>query len=189
MKKFIFITILVLTGFVLGAQVPQGFKYQAVARDNTGNVLANISVTFRISILQGTITGTSVYSELHSKTTNAFGLVDLEIGKGSSPSGNFTTINWGDNVYFVKVEMDPSGGIAFQHLGTSQLLSVPYALMSQKAAEVADNSVTNSKIANNAVTVAKLPAGATGSTFLRGDGTWQTPVAGSALPGGNPGNI
>ncbi len=62
------------------------------------------------------------------KLTNAFGLVDLEIGKGTPVTGTFTGINWGDNDYFLKVEMDPNGGSSWQAMGTSQLLSVPYAL-------------------------------------------------------------
>jgi hypothetical protein len=156
MKTLNLIFAFMLTGAVLMAQTPQSIKYQAVARDNSGNVLANRNVSFKISILQGTVTGTAVYSELHAKTTNVFGLVDLEIGKGSSYVGDFTSINWGGNSYFVKVEMDPTGGIAFQYLGTSQLLSVPYALMAKKAEEINDNSVTTSKIANNAVTSAKI---------------------------------
>jgi hypothetical protein len=69
-----------------------------------------------------------VYTELHIKTTNAFGLVDLEIGRGTAPTGSFSAINWGTNMYFLKVDMDPAGGATYQLMGTSQLLSVPYAL-------------------------------------------------------------
>lgn len=188
-------SILLIVGlvfFVLTAnsQTPQAFKYQAVARDNSGSALVSKNVSFRISILQGSATGASVYSEKHAKTTNAFGLVEMEIGNGSSPTGTFSTINWAANTYFLKVEMDPNGGSSYQLMGTSQLLSVPYALQAAKAEEVADNSVTAAKLANNAVTVAKLPAGATASTFLRGDGTWQTPASGTtATPGGDQGSI
>ena len=119
------------------AQVPQAFKYQAVVRDNSGNVLPNRSVSFRISILSGSTSGVLVYSETHTgKITNSFGLVDLEIGKGNVTSGSFTNINWGNNTCFLKVEIDPNGGTAFQALGTSQLLSVPYALYSKVAESV-----------------------------------------------------
>jgi hypothetical protein len=128
MKKLYLFTLFCFLLLVAGAQSPQSFKYQAITRNASGEVLANKTVTFKISIVQSTFSGPVVYSELHSKTTNSFGLVDLEIGNGSSPSGAFTGINWGSSNYFVKVEMDPAGGIAFQPMGTSQLLSVPYAL-------------------------------------------------------------
>lgn len=190
MKKSIFLFIIaILFALTTSSQTPQAFKYQAVARDLSGSVLVSKNVSFRISILQSSASGTSVYSENHTKTTNAFGLVDLEIGNGSSPTGNFSAINWANNSYFLKVELDPNGGSAYQLMGTSQLLSVPYAIQSKKTEEVADNSVTAAKIANNAVTVAKLPAGATATTYLRGDGTWQTPAGGSTTPYGNDGDI
>ena len=190
MKKSIFLFVIaILFALTTSSQTPQAFKYQAVARDLSGSVLASKNVSFRISILQSSASGTSVYSEKHTKTTNAFGLVDLEIGNGSSPTGNFSAINWASNSYFLKVELDPNGGSAYQLMGTSQLLSVPYAIQSKKTEEVADNSVTAAKIANNAVTVAKLPTGATATTYLRGDGTWQTPAGGSTTPYGNDGDI
>ncbi|HQH25200.1 MAG TPA: tail fiber domain-containing protein [Bacteroidales bacterium] len=116
----------------VAAQAPQSFKYQAVARDLSGNVLAGKSVRFRISILKGSTSPTAVYTEQHIKTTNSFGLVELEIGKGSVPSGSFPGINWGNDDYFLKVEMDPNGGSAFQEMGTSQFLSVPYALYARE---------------------------------------------------------
>ena len=121
------------------AQTPQLFSYQAVARDNSGKALANQSVSFRISILSGSLGGTTEYVETHlGKTTNAYGLVELEIGKGTSVTGTFSAINWGSNSYFVQIEMDPSGGNAFQLLGTSQLLSVPYALHAKTVENVDD---------------------------------------------------
>lgn len=114
------------------AQVPQAFKYQAVVRDHSGNVMAEKGVSFKISILSGSATGTAIYSEIHSgKTTNGFGLVDLEIGKGTPVSGSFSTITWYTGTYYIKVELDPAGGSAYQPLGTSQLLSVPYALQAE----------------------------------------------------------
>jgi hypothetical protein len=131
MKNLIAFLVIMTFGLTSFAQAPQAFKYQAVARDASGNVLANKNVTFRISIIQGTVTGAIVYNELHSKTTNSFGLVDLEVGHGTSPSGDFSAIKWAVDQFFLKVEMDPAGGIAFQNMGTSQLLSVPYALYSR----------------------------------------------------------
>ncbi len=134
MKKVIVLSVLLLLTLILSAQTPQSFRYQAVARDNSGAVLANQNVSFQISILSGSVSGTEVYKETHTgKTTNAFGLVDLEIGKGTPVTGTFSAINWESNLYFVKVDMDPAGGSTYQVLSTSQLLSVPYALYSEKA--------------------------------------------------------
>ena len=137
MKSFLLVITTLIIGVVALAQTPQSFRYQAVARDNSGNVLTNQSLSFRISILNGSIAGTVVYSETHTGlSTNTFGLVELEIGKGSLIDGSFSTIDWSANNYFVKIEMDPAGGSAYQVLSTSQLLSVPYALYSQKAGNV-----------------------------------------------------
>ena len=115
------------------AQAPESFNYQTVVRDLTGQLWSNKNVKFRINILEGSVTGISVYAELHSKTTNNFGLTDMEIGKGSAPRGDFSAINWGGNTFFIKVEIDPNGGTAFQEMGTIQLLSVPYALYAKTA--------------------------------------------------------
>lgn len=109
-------------------QAPHAFKYQAVVHDTSGEVMAGKNVNFKISILRESATGTTVYSELHSKTTNAFGLVDLEIGEGTSPSGTFSGIDWSSGIYYIRVEMDPEGGASWQLMGTNELLSVPYAL-------------------------------------------------------------
>jgi hypothetical protein len=134
MKNLTFLILAIILGVAVSAQTPQSFRYQAVARDNSGNVLANQPVSFRISILSGSVSGTVAYSETHTGlSTNAFGLVELEIGKGTPVTGTFSSINWGSNTYFVKVEMDPEGGGTYQTLSTSQLLSVPYALYSEKA--------------------------------------------------------
>ena len=143
MKTAFLLFIVLLMAKTSFAQAPQSFRYQAVARDATGNVLANKNVSFKISLIQGSVTGTVVYSEQHAKTTNTFGLVDLEVGRGTSPSGNFQAISWGVNAYFVKVEMDPNGGSAYQNMGTSQLLSVPYALHARNVELEADGDPTN----------------------------------------------
>ena len=120
----------------INAQTPQSFKYQAVVRDGAGNVLANQMVGFQLSILQTSETGTAVYTETFNKTTNFYGLVNLNIGEGTPVSGNFSTINWGADAYFLKVELDETGGTSYTHIGTSKLNSVPYALH----ANTADNT-------------------------------------------------
>ncbi len=128
MKKiYVFLLTMVLS-LIICAQAPNAFKYQTVVRDASNQIIANQSVGFKISILQTTATGTAVYVETHNTATNAVGIVNLEIGKGTPVSGNITTINWGTNVYYLKIEIDPNGGTAYTHMGTSQLLSVPYAM-------------------------------------------------------------
>jgi uncharacterized protein (TIGR02145 family) len=121
----------------LAAQAPQAFKYQAVARDVSGLILPDKNVSFKISILSGNTSGPVIYSETHSgKKTNAFGLVDLEIGKGTPDTGTFVSIPWGTGTYYVKIEMDPNGGSSYSVMGTSQFLSVPYALYSKNAENI-----------------------------------------------------
>jgi trimeric autotransporter adhesin len=121
-----------------GAQTPQAIKYQAIARNSSGDVIANQNVSFRISILQGSASGSTIYEEIQPATTNQFGLANLSIGEGNVVSGIFDSIKWGNDTYFVKIEFDPAGGNNFALMGTSQLLSVPYSLYSAHA-KVADN--------------------------------------------------
>jgi trimeric autotransporter adhesin len=143
MKTTFLSFLLVLFWINLFSQTPQAFKYQSVVRNLSGQVLTNKAVTFRISILQGSATGTVMYSELHSKTTNDFGLADMEIGKGTPVSGSFGSINWGTATFFMKVEIDPAGGTNYQAMGTSQLVSVPYALFAKNVEIEADGDPSN----------------------------------------------
>jgi hypothetical protein len=139
MKKIFTLLAAIIITSNLFAQAPQKMSYQAVIRNATNELLVNKPVKMRISILQGSATGSSVYSELHSATTNANGLVSIEIGGGASPTGIFSSINWGNGTYFVKTETDPNNGTNYTITGTSQLLSVPYALESHNAKN-ADNA-------------------------------------------------
>jgi len=116
-------------------QAPQKFNYQAVVRDNAGNIVSEQAVGIKISILQGAVDGTVVYSETHSPTTSSLGLVTLEIGGGTT-SDDFSAIDWGGNIYFLKVEMDATGGTTYTEMGTNQILSVPYAVHSKTAENV-----------------------------------------------------
>ncbi|HOY30936.1 MAG TPA: hypothetical protein PKW80_03565 [Bacteroidales bacterium] len=118
------------------AQAPEKFNYQTVVRDNSGNILANHPVSFRISLLQDSVYGSAVYVETHNDTTNAYGLSVLKIGGGSPLSGSMAGINWADGPYYLKVELDQNGGTLFTTMGVTQLISVPYALHSGTADSV-----------------------------------------------------
>ena len=118
------------------AQAPEMFNYQAVVRDNAGNILSNQAVSFRLSILQGSMYGASVYVETQKDTTNSYGISVLKIGAGNPQYGSMTGINWTNGSYFIKVELDQSGGTAYTTMGVTQLISVPYALHSKTADSV-----------------------------------------------------
>ena len=131
MKKLYTLLLAVTTAFVF-AQVPQGFSYQAIAFNASGNPIANGNISVRISILNDSVTGTNLYTETHSKTTNSKGLINLNIGQGAPVSGAFSGINWGVSSKFIKVEIDPAGGTNYTNVGTNQLMSVPYAMTASK---------------------------------------------------------
>ncbi|WP_299433074.1 hypothetical protein [uncultured Aquimarina sp.] len=114
-------------------QTPQMFNYQSVIRDNTGSILINQNIGFQISILQGSSSGSSAYTETHSITTSNNGVAAFMIGNGSVVSGDFTSIDWGSSTYFVQLEADTAGGTNYQLIGTSQLISVPYAIHARSA--------------------------------------------------------
>ena len=121
------------------AQTPTKMSYQAVIRNSSNALVLSHIVGMKISILQGSATGTEVYTETQTPTTNANGLVSIEIGNGAG----FATINWASGSYFIKTETDPTGGTNYTITGTNQLLSVPYSL-NAKTAETADyNNLTN----------------------------------------------
>lgn len=127
------ISLLFLTGTLnIFSQVPQSFKYQAMARNAGGDVIVNQSVSLFVEILHG---ATVVYSESHNAVTNQFGLINLEIGKGNVITGTFSSINWGLGDYFISVSLDPEGGTNYSSVGTAQLLSVPYALYANKSGD------------------------------------------------------
>ena len=114
-------------------QVPEKMSYQAVVRNTTNNLVTNQPVGMQISILQGSSTGTAVYVETQTPTSNANGLVSLEIGGGTVVSGNMATINWANGPYFIKTETDIDNNTSYDVTSTSQLLSTPYALFAKSA--------------------------------------------------------
>jgi hypothetical protein len=141
--------------WLVWTQVPEKMSYQAIIRNNSGQLVTDHNVGMKISILQGSITGTPVYEEAHTATTNANGLVTIEIGGGTTLSGTFADIDWTGGPYFLKTQTDPAGGTDYSITGTSQLLSVPYALYAKNSG-LTDNSITSSHILNESVYAADI---------------------------------
>lgn len=128
MKKEILSLILFFLSGMLLAQAPQSFKYQAVARDSDGQALVNTAIGVEISIISDNINGSSVYTETFTALSNQVGVFNLNIGQGNVQSGSFVDIDWGADNYFLNIAIDVDGGSNYMDMGTSQLLSVPYAL-------------------------------------------------------------
>src|SRR5690554_5573118 len=141
MKKIITVCAVLLMTASVFAQAPEKMSYQAVVRDGSNALVSSTAVGMQISILQGSATGTAVYVETQTPTSNINGLVSLEIGSGTVVSGDFTTIDWANGPYFIKTETDPTSGTSYTITGTSQLLSVPYALHA-KTAETVTGTIT-----------------------------------------------
>jgi hypothetical protein len=133
MKRILLLAIILLPAFMVKAQAPEKMSYQAVIRNSSNELVANSAVGMRVSILQGSADGTAVYVETQTPTSNANGLVSIEIGDGTVVQGSVEDIDWVFGPYFIKTETDPSGGTNYTITGTSQLLSVPYALFAKSS--------------------------------------------------------
>ncbi len=161
---------MILLASGLLAQVPGKLSFQAVVRNTEGEPLKNSNVGIRIQLLQSSEFGAAIYVETHETTTNENGVVTLEIGGGTVVTGNLDTVDWKKGPYFLKTEIDPSGGMNYTITGTSQLLSVPYALY-------AKTTSLPSGLVN-------LTANPNAGDLLLFDGTgWK------ALPKGNDGQV
>jgi hypothetical protein len=170
MKKictFLLTVSIVLLACQSYAQVPQKINYQAVARNSSGALLASTNIAVRISIHDGSATGTTVYQERHTATTNTLGLFSFGIGTGSVITGTFAGIDWSTGNKFLQIELDPAGATSYIDMGTQELLSVPFALYA----------------ANGGITGPAGPAGATGPAGPAG----ATGPAGPAGPAGADG--
>jgi hypothetical protein len=172
--KHIYLFFALFFATTLFAQIPQGFSYQAVALNASGNAVASSPVKVRLSILDNSATGTAVYTETHNPSTNNMGLFTLTIGQGTPLSGTFAGINWGTNSKFLKVEIDIANGTNYITIGSSQLLAVPYAMY---AGAVAGMGGTTGTMLNqlylygsfnsfNAGTALQMPAYATYEKFV-----------------------
>lgn len=127
-KSFLLACMLTFTTIFSIAQAPATMSYQAVIRDATDALLVNQTVGVQISIIQTSPVGPVVFAETHNPTTNANGLITLEIGTGTPVTGSISAINWYTGPYFVQTETDPTGGTTYSLTTTSQLMSVPFAL-------------------------------------------------------------
>ena len=125
--------ILLFIPFIGFSQAPNQFKYQSIARDLAGSVLNTVPIGLRISVRDLSPTGTIVFQETHSLTTNQFGLFTLSIGGGTPVTGTIALVDWGNGAKYVEIEADLSGGTAYDPFGTTELLSVPYAIYANTA--------------------------------------------------------
>ncbi len=177
MKKFYITVILFVIAFSTAfSQVPGAINYQAVVRNSSGEIVVNQNVSFRISVLQDTESGTVVYSETHTLSTNDYGLANFEIGGGTVESGSFTPTGWGANSHFIKVEFDAAGGTAFSHLGTSKLTSVPYAFHAQTVA----NDAVDDADADPANEIQTISLNGTLLELSNGGGSVTLPASGGS---------
>lgn len=174
-KLYPFLTLLLLSALVW-AQSPQKMSYQAVVRDNNNNLVVKRPVGVKMSVLKGSEKGNVVYSELFSPNpeTNANGLLTLEIGGGTPVSGTFSEIDWSKGPFFVRTEIDPSGGSNYTVTGTSPLLSVPFALhaltVEKDKVDDADNDPTNE--------IQQLNLSGTTLSLSKGGGSVNLPTSG-----------
>ena len=178
MKNYLLVLSLLLIGLDLQAQAPPSFNYQAVVRDADGQILSNQAVGLQISLIANNGVDTStVYMETHTATTNAFGLVNLEIGRGTEDFGQFDTLDW-SQATFIRIGLDLSGGSNYQEMGTAELLSVPYALYASAggSSELPSDAQTGDIAFYDGSGWQRLAAGAPGTVLTMGpDGLpiWQ----------------
>ncbi len=156
MNYFTVILCLILTAGNLAAQSapPQAFNYSGVARNASNNPIANQIIGVQLSILKGNAaTGAVVYKENHSTNTDALGLFNLAVGTGAVQTGVFANIDWSSDNYFLKVGLDAAGGTNFITMGTTQLLSVPYALYAKSTGSTSGGNNSGYDIKLNGVSI------------------------------------
>jgi hypothetical protein len=165
MKRKLLLFAFIFTGFAAYAQAPNQLNYQGVARTSAGSPIASAPIGVQLTIHDGSSTGTTVYQETQTVTTNAFGLYNIAFGTGTVTSGTWAGINWSTGNKYMEVGIDPAGGSAYTSLGTSQLLSSPYALYANKA-----GSANTATTATTATTI-------TGTVPMSGDVTGTNAAA------------
>lgn len=211
MKKLV--TFFALLFFItIFAQAPQGFNYQATVRNNTGALIVNQNVYFKFNIIQGSSTSLPVFTETHYVPTDELGQVNLVIGQGTASLGTFATIDWSLGNYYLGIELNTGSG--YTAMGTTQLLSVPYALYAQNAGNattptipslasvLAENNSANNLVITNVanpinnqdaatklyvdtqITANALPNGTSIGDLLSWNGSSWQPIANNSAFGG-----
>jgi len=185
MKNLLTTLLLTFSCTFIFAQSPESVSYQAILRNASNALVTNQAVASRVSILSGSPTGTAVYVETHSVTSNVNGLITFEIGNGTLVSGNFSTIDWGNGPFFIQTETDPAGGTNYTITGTSQLLSVPYALHANTADSVSGGFTETDPVygASLASSITSADTTRWGSAGADGDWTVATNDMHSAVTG------
>lgn len=200
MKRAIAFAIMVLTITGVFAQAPSTLNYEFTANNSTGTPVAGRTVGIRASILQGSSSGTAVYIETHNSTTDVNATARITVGGGTVVFGTYGSIDWSSGPYYIKVDIDVSGGSNYNISSTNQFLSVPYALRAKTAESISGNAaggdltgsypnptvassaITTAKIANANVTLPKISSsGATTGQAITYDGSsvvWGTPATG-----------
>ena len=133
MKRIFLIIIITCVCKIIFAQAPESFSYQAIVHNSAGEIVTSRPVSFRFSILMGKVSGMLVYSETQKVTTDQDGMVTLAIGEGINKTGNLANIPWDSDKFYLKVEIDVTGGNVFIDIGTTQLLNIPLVLSEEKS--------------------------------------------------------
>jgi len=170
MKNNFLVVLLVTLSLITNAQTPQSIPYQAVIRNTDGTVMAEAAITMTFKIHDVTATGIVVYEENHTSSTNAQGLISLNVGNGSVVSGTFSGINWGNGVKFLHVLMNAGNGVI--DLGTQQLMSVPYALYADDVKVSVSNTGDTLNLGNTVLVVPGISNSTYGTNlhYIQGPG-------------------
>ncbi len=167
MKKYLFLILFIFIATTTFSQAPQRFNYQGVARNNFGTVLNNRPIAIRLSVKEGSASGSVVYSERHAINTDQYGVFAVQVGAGTIISGTFSAIPWALGDKYLQVELDPTGGSSFVNMGSTQLLSVPFAIVAGGAppigpagGDLAGSTYPNPVVTTSAITTPKIADGA-----------------------------
>ena len=189
MKRIIYLVTFLFLSAGAFAQLPQLISYQAVVRNGNNALVTNTQVGVYVSIVKDSANGTVVYGELQTPTTNANGLFSVAVGTGLFATGKFSAIDWSSGIYFIKSQIDLTGGLNFTITGASQILSVPYALYAANGTQPGKN-VGDMQYWDGTKWVI-IPAGSNGSvlTMSNGKPTWGNAVSAPTVTTATPSSI